>query len=305
MLSQIQREVDSQPTRLGPLAQKRLPSIPPGSLLVGAGDSYVAAQCAELLSGFRCIAVDPYLLASDPQLSKGRTVAFISVSGRTRSNIAAAKKVQGIARSILGVTANANSPLAEATGRALIIPYEYRPRVPGTLSFSLSLVTALKLASVRCKCDFTRLFDKAKSDGSTLRFSGAGSTFFLGNHAAFAVALYAAAKTYEFLGGRAQAQQLEEFGHLELFSLRRSDVVNIFSFADPSGVGGRLASALADREYRAALVRSRGSNTVEEVFYAIFQVQLACIERMRATGLTVPFFMTSRQKLSTSDEMIY
>lgn len=305
LLAEIQEEVNKQPELLSAFAQKKLPCVPRDSLLVGAGDSYVAGQCAALLSSFRCIAVDPYLLISAPKLSRGRTVVFISVSGRTRSNIVAAKKVSGIARSTLGVTANSDSPLAGATDKALVIPYQYKSRAPGTLSFTLSLVAALKLASVGCDCGFSHLFGQAESQASILKFSEGGCTFFLGNHAAYAAALYAAAKTYEFFGERAQAELLEEFSHMELFSLRKDDAVNIFSSADPSGVSGRLARALTARGYRAALVESRGADRVEETFHAIFVTQLAVVQRMRANGLVVPYFMKSRQKLGLSDAMIY
>jgi len=249
--------------------------------------------------------LDPYVLISAPELSRTRTVVFISVSGRTQSNIASAKKVKSIAGKTMALTASASSPLTRATEEAVTIPYRYRPRVPGTLSFTLSLVAALKLASVDCSCNFPRLLRLAEVDASALRFSDAGTSYFLGNHASFAAALYAAAKSYEFFGARAQAQLLEEFSHLELFSLRKRDVVNVFSSADPSRAAERLAGALSERGYRSCLVKSRRANKLEGVFHAIFTTQFAVLEKMRSEGRTSPYFLGSRQKLSLSDSMIY
>ena len=305
MISEIESEVASQPRLLGSFSRKNLPILPPGSLLAGAGDSHVAAQCASLLSSFRLLAVDPYLLFSDPGLAKNRVVAFISVSGRTRSNVAAAKRLDGISRDTLAVTSDPTSPLAEATKDTLVMPYDYRPRMPGTLSFTLSLVAALKLAAIPCDCGFQRLFRRARVEAHAIKFSDSGSTFFLGNHAAYFVAQYAAAKTYEFFGAPAQAELLEEFSHLELFSLRRADEVNVFSLADPSRIGRVLAAALLGRRYSATLVPAYGNNQVEEVFHAVFATQLAAIERTRSKGLSVPRFLRSGRRLGVSDAMIY
>jgi len=305
MLSDIQEEVESQPDLLGAFARKALPCLKSGSLLVGAGDSFIAAKCAELLSSFRCIAVDPYVLLSSPSLSRKRAVTFISVSGRTKSNIAAAEKVKGIACRTLCLTADSHSPLSEATEETLTIPYRYRPRVPGTLSFTLSLTAALKLSSSYKDCRFQSLFDRARADASTFRFADLGTTFFLGNHLAYAASLYAAAKTYEFFGGKAQAQLLEEFSHLELFSLQQQDRVNIFSHADPLEAGARLERTLRVKGYSATLVKSQGRNPVEQAFHAVFTAQLASIARMRDLGHRSPYFMKSGEKLGASDSMIY
>ena len=297
--------MNQQPELLSALASTRIRRLPPGSLLVGAGDSYIAAQCAAFLSSLRCNALDPYVLISDPELSRGRTVAFISVSGRTRSNIAAAKIAGRVARRTLAVTADAGSPLARATGGTVLVPYRHKPRVPGTASFTLTLALVLKLESVDCACDFPRLFARAESSAADMRFSEAGLTLFLGNNAAYAVALYAAAKAFEFFGVHAQAELLEEFSHMELFSLRANDAVNIFQSADELRMGLRLANALKDRGYPAALLPSLGRNRVEEVFHSIFLTQLAVTRRMKERNLDLPHFLESDGALGISDSMIY
>lgn len=307
MYTDISGEVQGQPERLAAFAAEKLVEMPGGSLLVGAGDSYIAGRCTALLSSFRCLSLDPYVLIASPELSRGRTVAFISVSGRTRSNVAAARRVRRLARRTIAVTASAESALARSTDETLQIPFPYRPRMPGTLSFTLSLVAALRLAAVDCRRDFRRLYQEAEKASQQVRFSNGGTTFFLGNHADYEVSLYAAAKVYEFFGGRAQAELLEEFSHLELFSLRSADAVNVFLSADPSGAGPRLVAALRRNGYEAASFgeTERAETMTDAVFRNTFLVQLAVMERMKSRKLSVPYFMKSRKKLDVSDSMIY
>jgi fructoselysine-6-P-deglycase FrlB-like protein len=305
LLTNIQEEIELQTRKLSVLAKTRTPSIPTGSLLVGAGDSYVVSQCTAFLSSFRCMAIDPYTLMYAPDLAKNRTAVFISVSGRTRSNVTAAEKVKSLAERTIAVTASSASPLAKATSEVVLIPYDYRPRTPGTLSFTLSLLATLKLASAYTQCDFPYVFEQAASRKPNLRISKDGTTFYLGNHAGFAIAQYATAKTYEFFGSHAQGALLEEFSHMELFSLRKKDTVNVFQTADPAGLGVRLVDQLGRKGYSAALIERRGRNRMEEVFHSIFVIQLAILRQMKERGLVIPSFMRSRQKLELSDMIIY
>jgi glucosamine 6-phosphate synthetase-like amidotransferase/phosphosugar isomerase protein len=305
LITDIREEVEIQARKLSVLAKARTPSIPTGSLLVGAGDSYVAAQCSAFLSSFRCIAIDPYTLISAPGLSKNRAVVFISVSGRTRSNVTAAEKVKPLAERTIAVTADSASPLAKVTSEVTLIPYDYRPRTPGTLSFTLSLLATLKLASAYTQCDFPQVFEQAATRTPRLRVSKDDTTFFLGNHAAFAIAQYATAKTYEIFGSHAQGALLEEFSHMELFSLRKKDTVNVFQTADPAERGERLVDLLRERGYSAALIERHGTNEVEEVFHAVFVVQLAILRQMKERGIITPSFVKSHQRLEVSDMMIY
>lgn len=305
MLSDIQREVYDQPKLLDAQSAKKVRKLPAGTLFVGAGDSYIVGQCVAFLSSFRHAAVDPYVLISSPGISKDRVVVFISVSGRTQSNVTAAKKVKKVAARTLALTANPNSSLTAAVAETLLIPYPYKPRIPGTLSFTLSLVTALKIVAIDSRCEFSHLFERAKSHSRDLLISEDGTSVFLGNQASYTVALYAAAKTYEFFGGRAQAELLEQFSHMELFSLRKEDTVNVFSSSDRMAMGKKLVAALGANGYSASLVSSHGRNSLEQVFFEIFLTQLSVVGTMKRRKLGVPYFMKSREKIDVSDAMIY
>jgi hypothetical protein len=248
--------------------------------------------------------MDPYSLASAPELAEGVEVFFISVSGKTSSNLAAARKVSRMARRTTAVTAEVGSRLADLTDDVVVLPLTYVPRAPGMLSFSLSLLAVVDIAVGVGRCDFQRAFDRAVSDGGRIGW-GRGTTYFLANSLGYPAAMYAAAKTYELTGARAQPELLEEFSHLELFTLRKSDCVNTFSCFDPSGISRKLTRALGEQGYDAHLVPSRGESDAERLFHSVFTGQLAIVEEAERTGLAKPRFLSTGGRLRTSDYMIY
>ena len=227
------------------------------------------------------------------------------MSGRTRSNVAAARSVRKIARARIGVTSNEASPLAKEVDQAILLPFEYGPRSPGMASFALSLAYCAKLLSVDLRLDFGRVHSAGRRLSRGLKFSRAGSTFFLGNRALYAVSMYAAAKLYEYFGASAQYQRLEEFSHMELFSLRARDAVNIFGGSDPLKIGGTLARSLKAAGYESCLAAADRATAVENVFTAVFATQFAVARWIGETRTKRPYILDAGKKLSVSDSMIY
>ncbi len=250
-------------------------------------------------------ALDPYELISARDTAMGRTTYFVTVSGNTASNIAAARAAKGVAKRRVAITANAKGKITDAVDEVIFIPCKYVPRLPGTLSFSLSLLVLLKLASGQFKCDFTSVSSQARRDAKKLLFSDGGTTYFLGNNAAFPIGQYSVLKMYELLGARAQAEQLEEFNHAALFSLRKHDAVNIFCAFDPLHIGQKLATSLHDSGFNATAIPPFGSNYFEQVFYFIFLAQFAVLQRAKSEGRSRPYFIGAKGKLAVSDSMIY
>jgi glucosamine 6-phosphate synthetase-like amidotransferase/phosphosugar isomerase protein len=303
-LVQVAKEVASQPRILESFLSERVKRASPGSLLVGAGDSYACSLAAQYVSRGGSLALDPYSLQTAPDFARRREVYFFSVSGRTAANIAAARAVRGVARRTVAVTANLTSPLVGETDDVIAIPYSITPRTPGTLSFSLSLLLATKLSCGPFKCDFGRVFAKA-SASPNITFSRTGTTYFLGNGPAYAIALYAALKTFEVFGAKASADFLEEFGHASLFSLRRNDEVNIFSAFDPLSNGRKLARALAKGNFHRSLLSAAGRNQYESLFHATFIVQSSVLKEARLKGIASPYLESEAGKLKMSDSIIY
>ena len=297
-------EVEGQPSVLERFRQRGIPGAAKGSIIVGAGDSYAAALAGFYASRGRFTALDPYSLAASPEMAEGADVYFISVSGRTSSNLLAVEKAKGWARRTIAVTAVKDSRLALTTDRTVELPMVYAPRTPGMLSFSLSLLAVMMMAQADMSCDFHRALVEARKHNLDFA-SPRGTTFLLGNSLAYPAALYAAAKSYEVLGVKAQAELLEEFSHLELFSVGRSDVVNSFGCFDPRGQAEKLSRALSARGFRAGVVQSWGDSAAEQLFHCVFQIQLSTLQEAEAMGLKAPRFLSSRKALGASDAMIY
>jgi fructoselysine-6-P-deglycase FrlB-like protein len=274
-------------------------------LFVGAGDSYVASSIASRLSLTKCQALDPYELISSGGIASGRTTYFVTVSGDTSSNVTAARTAKGIAKKRVAITANVKGKVIDAVDEVIFVPCEYIPMLPGTLSFSLSLLALLKLACGQFRCDLIGVNSRAKRDAKKLIFSDEGTTYFLGNSAAFPVGQYSALKMYELLGARAHAEMLEEFNHAPLFSLRKHDAVNIFCALDPLHIGQKLATTLRIGGFDASAIPSFGSNLFEQVFYCIFLSQFAVLQKAKSEGRSRPYFAGAKGKLGVSDMMIY
>ena len=302
-LKDVADEVKAQPETLADFAEAKLEKVPAGSIFVGAGDSYAAAVAGFYVSNGRCIALDPYSLLASPEMASGRDVVFVSSSGRTSSNVAAARRVMGVARRTWALTADDKSKLARATNEIVKIPMEYVPRTTGMLSFSLSLLAVVRMSSSLGSCDFGRAWRWARKQSSAVRY-GTGTTYFLGNSAAFALSLYAAAKGYELLGAKCHAELLEEFSHKEVFSLRKQDSVVVFACFDPAGMGEKLCRLLGSEGYDARSIAGDGSAT-ERLFGSVFATQLAVLREASARRLPEPKFISSRVSLAVSDSMIY
>lgn len=302
----VRAEIERQSSELETLLSSlKLRKAKEGSIFVGAGDSYAAALCASYLSCLSIQAVDPYVLHESPEMARGKDVYFISVSGRTRANIATARTISRICKSSVAITANQESPLASEVDRVIVMPYTGTPKLPGTLSFSFSLLIALLLALPSVDCDFKTIFSKSRAAARKFKISDLGVTYVLGNGAAYGVSLYATAKLNELLGGRSHPALLEEFSHMELFSLSRSDTVNVFPQFDSKRLASRLCKSLRRDGYSGVLLQTWGRNDVERIFHSVFLVQLGVLEAAMKRGLTRPHFLDAEKLLRTSDAMIY
>lgn len=305
MLASLEGELQAAPSLLSETLRAKENVLYRESILTGAGDSYAAALCSSYLFPKASIALDPYELIASPEVARSKTVVFLSVSGRTRSNIAAARRMSRIAKETVAITADENSPLAKTADRTILLPYDYRPRTPGITSFTLMLAASMKFLSPDLRVNFTRAVSNGQRMSRKLGFAKEGVTFFLGNRALYAISIYAAAKLYEVFGARAACQKLEEFSHLELFSLGRKDTVNIYEGFDPLSIGRGLAKSLRHAGYDSNLAATGTSNDFERVFTAVFATQLAVLRWAREMRMTRPHLLGAQEKLRISDRMIY
>ncbi len=305
MLSSIEAEASGQPGALAASLSHEVPKARPGSIFVGAGDSYAAASIASRLHSSRYMVFDPYELAAEPTLARGRDVYFVSVSGMTASNVRAAEGARKMANHTYAVTANQRGTLAGSVGSVIPIGYRASPRTPGILSFSLSLLTLLRIMGEAVVGDLHAVHRQASRNAGNVLLSQRGITYFLGNGPAFPVSQYAALKVNEILGRPALHFMLEEFSHAPLFSLRKADVVNAFGGYDPSNLGATLGGLLSQSGLNASYHPPPHSSPMRQAFYFIFLSQFAVIGRANALGLSRPRFADDLKRLEVSDSMIY
>jgi D-arabinose 5-phosphate isomerase GutQ len=304
-LASVREELERQPRELERMARAtKLPPAREGSLIVGAGDSYAAAIIAAYLSSFRLLPFDPLALATAGRMWDGREVYFISISGATRSNIETMRLAKAHAKMVVAITSNAKSSLATTADEVIELPFVPAAKSPGIMSFSMSLLIALQLGLVPTDCDFRAAFARAKSLSRLVRAADAGTTFFLGNGPFYGSAIYASAKVYELLGKKAHSEQLEQFSHMELFSLASSDAVNIFQGRGET-VSSKLFKTLEERSYACSLVEPKGANDAEAVFTATFTSQMAALAGAERLKMRRPYFVTATDRLRMSDVMIY
>jgi Predicted phosphosugar isomerases len=106
-------------------------------LFVGSGDSFAASLAAEYASGFRARCFHPEDILYNPSIVDRRVVYFVSVSGRTKANILAARAAMNRGSRTVAVTASPDSPLAASCDRVIRIKYRKESvSTAGTVSFS-------------------------------------------------------------------------------------------------------------------------------------------------------------------------
>ncbi len=120
---------------------------PEDTVLCGAGDSLACVKFTERLMKFRLRAFDPYDILLYPNAIRNKRVFFVSVSGKTRANILAAKSARHHgAKETIAITANPDSELARSCSRLIELKFsKYDGLTPGTNSFTTSILACATL----------------------------------------------------------------------------------------------------------------------------------------------------------------
>ena len=178
---------------------------------------------AESFSGGVVKAIDPLDIYKNKQLVKSKHVYFVSISGNTITNI----KVAKIAKRSTAITSKPESKLAEASDETILLTAPNSEIfTAGSISFLESALTCISLVKKIAIPKNSKLFLKAKADAKKSKVSK--RIFVLGNLYTFPLAMYCAAKFYEILGYDAHYSRIEQFSHMELFSVKNGDTVIIF-----------------------------------------------------------------------------
>lgn len=283
------------------------------ALITGNGDSFAAAMLAERLSGFRMQCIDPLELADTIGSMHDKSMLYIiSVSGSTKAALHVMGKAHEHGLNVVAITANAESRLARDADST--IPLRFKRTgilTAGSIGFTASLVASASLVvsmdtmSVDVKDIFTHASAVAKD------IVLAEHNCIVGDALTYPLAMYGSAKAYEVLGAKVSYCRLEQFCHMEIFSLAEEDNVLVLSSDEKAR---RLVEGLRSNGIDATLleyVRDESSSssdrrygTLSRVLYYAFLLQLTALNNARRLGLRECAFINHRL-LGLSSSLIY
>lgn len=278
-------------------------------IALGCGDSLIAGKLVESLLAEKLLAIDPYELLLARKIDPRRSYVIVSISGRTRMNIKAANIIKKSHARLIVVTANPESELAKISPEVLSLPYTAKWRVPGTLSYVLSVVALFSL--------FGQQVSLAESSAKWEPFSKHAATaarktrkskslFFVGAGQSYATSLYAQAKVFESIGAKAHAQETEEFCHTHLFCLEKSRETSVIFLKSRGDSKIRTVySLLVDHGYNAQMIESRSRMNEEAALELTLQVQYLIYHVMRLLGRSNFAFLEDQERLGISNKLIY
>jgi len=255
----------------------------------------------------QALAADPYELQLYPQVSKNKTVFITSVSGKTRTNIQLSKRVKGLAKKRVAITANPSSQLAKGCDDVIRLPYR-SPGIltSGTASFSASLLAVASLIRRLPKLDSLPIMERRAAEWARrLRVHLRGGFLFVGSGTGYALAMFAAFKIHEVLGLSAQYQQTEQLGHSQLFSLQEKSDNLLFLAPSSDKKTSEVYRALSKGGFNAHLLKSERRDPILGTLQVMFCLQHLALHLGRRRGLQECAFLTDKKRLALSSQLIY
>lgn len=279
---------------------------PSGMIFTGSGDSFASSLFAHYLSGMQAAGVDPFELQLYPRVTKNKTLFITSVSGKTRTNIQLAKRVKGLAKKRVAITANAESPLAKECDDVIQLRYGSSGILTsGTASFSASLLAVASLIRQLPKLNSLRTMERRAAEWARpLWVHPRGSFLFVGSGIGYSLAMYAAFKIHEDLGLPAQYQHTEQVGHSQLFSLEKTD--NLLFLAPSSDKKtSEMFRVLSKNGFHSYLLKSESRDPILATLQVMFCIQHLALNLGRRMGLQECAFATDKKRLGLSSRLIY
>ncbi len=268
------------------------------SIFCGSGDSLAACLLAEAYSSLDTRAVDPLDLLKNKTIPKKKNVYIVSISGRTISNI----KVAKLARQSITITSNPKSKLAKVSKK--VIPLQFPNSdvfTAGTISFLDSALTCISLVfKIKIK-NPQKIFNQAQKLSKQIKLKN--RIFFLGNLHTYPLALYGAAKLYEIIGAPAYYERIEQFSHMELFSVNPGDTVIIFE--EKNKHNQILVKNLKKSGLNVIQPLTKRTDKISQFLFFTFFSQLVPFFIAKKRDKKECHFVTSKKLRNVSDSMIY
>jgi len=286
----------------------RFRNLDPSSMIfTGSGDSLASSLFAHYLSEMQAFAADPFELQLYPRVTRNKTIFITSISGKTRTNIQLAKRVRGLAKKRVAITANAESPLAKECDDLIRLRYR-SPGIltAGTASFSASLLAVASLLRRLPKLDSLPIMERRAAERARrLRVHPRGEFLFVGSGTGYSLAMYAAFKIHEVPGLSAQYQHTEQLGHSQLFSLQEKSDNLLFLAPSSDKKTSEVFRVLSKNGFHAYLLKSGILDPVLAALQVMFCLQHLALYLGRKMGLHECAFVTEKKRLALSSRLIY
>lgn len=299
-LESYEKDIFTQPEFLNSFCPKK--PIPlkqqKNVIFSGAGDSFVSAMLAEVFSNYLVKSFDPLDLLKSKTLTKNKTIYFVSISGNTVSNIKVAKMI----KNSIAITSKPQSRLANACNASIILTSPNSDVfTAGSLSFLESALTCISLVTPLSIPNDSRIFRKALSDAKKSKFGK--RIFVLGSMHTFPIAMYCAAKFYEILGYDVHFERIEQFSHMELFSVKKDDTVIIFE--EKNSHNKQLVKNLKNLGLHVLHPTFGSKNKISQLLYYTYFSQLLPLFEAKKRRQKDCHFILSKKLRNVSDKMIY
>ena len=299
-LEAYEKDIFAQPKFLHTFHAKKPLSITQQKNVIfsGTGDSFASAMLAEVFSNYLVKSFDPLDLLKTKIIAKNKTIYFVSISGNTISNI----KVAKMAKKSIAITSKPQSRLANACNTSIILNFPNSDVfTAGSISFLESALTCISLVRSISIPKNTRIFEKALSDAKKSKFGK--RLFVLGSMHTFPIAMYCAAKFYELLGYDVHFERIEQFSHMELFSVKKGDTVIIFE--EKNSHNKQLVKNLKSIGLNIIHPVFESKNNISQLLYYVYFSQLLPLFEAKKRRQKDCHFVLSKKLRNVSDQMIY
>lgn len=293
-----------------PSLQLPTPKIPKECIFVGSGDSYVAGLISRYVSGFQAITLNPSDIFSLSNIAEGRQVFFVSLSGKTSTNIRAASILSKRGIHTTAITANPESPLANSCRDIITINIPTpNQTTAGTLSFTAATLICLSLISEVGTREISNIYRKCQKmmgEYSKIVFSPR-LYFFLGNDFLFPCAIYGKLKIAEIFGFHSDADLIDEFFHSPIFGVTKDDTIFILERNNMETVSWytKIRNMLSNVGLPPISIKCGDSSVVEIILSSIFLQQLIFAKQAEKLRLKECFYLLKKKYLTLSSKVIY
>jgi len=270
-------------------------------ILTGTGDSFAAAMVTEFASNNKVQCIDPMDICLSPSIAKDKLLYAVSISGNTKANIEAVKNASKHAARTIAITANRESKLAKICNKVIELKFKNVGMLTaGSISFTTSMLACLSLVRNVKITNVERLFSSAESDAEKIKLNG--HVYVLGNWITYPLVMYGCAKMYEILGMKAQHVMLEQFCHMQLFSVKEGDTILILSNDNKAK---ELSAKLVNDGYNALIFEPKGKSLEDNLLYYTFLLQLIVLNNAKRLQLKECYFITNNKLREISSSLIY